>query len=103
MLRIHTNKRLQTTHEELPTVALVGARDWRSFMKRLLQGKATIIAELESGNRVHLLDELMPELIIIDVQSSNVNPFEAVVQAKQLFPQPEIVLLGADEPAAVAA
>ncbi len=103
MLRIHNTRSAGIANGELPTVAIVGERDRRQFMKRLLRGKATIVAELESGSRVHLLDELLPEVIIIDVGSSGVNPVEAVALANQLLPRPEIVLVGSSTLAAVAA
>lgn len=97
MLQIHHTRRAGIAKETLPTVALVGERDRRQFMKRLLRGKATIVAELESGSSVHLLDELLPEMVIIDVGSSDVNPAEAVALANQLIPRPDVLLVGNNE------
>ena len=70
--------------------------DWRRQVRLLLQAQPEwqVIAEaLDGSEAVQKVEELMPDLILLDIGLPKLNGIEAAGRIRQLFPNSKIVFL----------
>lgn len=87
------SKRANKSGEAVVTVVLIGEGYRRSYVKRLLDNRARVAAELASDRRVHMLAEVGPEVVVLDCASEGVNPLLALPRLSGLEGSPRVVAL----------
>lgn len=87
------SKRARESSGAVATMVLIGDGYRRSYVKRLLGGRAVVVAELASDRRAHLLAEIRPDVIVLDCASGGINPLLTLPRLSELEGSPRVVAL----------
>lgn len=94
-MTIRNRRHNGVTGNTAPRVAIVGDYDRRAFVKHLLGNRVTVVGELASDRKVHLLAEVAPEIVFLVCGSEHVNALNSLPRLAMLPGDPLIVALTA--------
>lgn len=93
MLNITPFRHTRRGPANAPRIAIVASRDRRAVLKRVLGEQANVVGELMSGARVHLLNDVRPDVVFVDAHSANVNPLLAAEALVRSGAAPQVVIM----------
>jgi DNA-binding NarL/FixJ family response regulator len=74
-------------------VALIGEGYRRGYVRNLLGDRVKVKAEFVSNRRAYLLEEVCPEVVVLDCASEGINPFLSLPKLAELGGSPRVVAL----------
>jgi len=96
MLNITSFRSARQETPRRPHVAILAGWNRRIMVKKLIGQRAAIVAELESSARIHLLESVRPEIVIVDAASDSVNFLSACRWLVKSDLAARIVILSSD-------